>query len=129
MGNILAKQPNGLYCIWNTSVDGFIIHNATLQEIVSYYVEDAIKNAKENILQTLLLPLYADNYKRIDNEVKFNLLPENENISSEAKREILKIVEEINNPHNRKIDFTPKDLLNELLSKYPYLKWYEELLK
>ena len=43
----IAKQPNGLYCRFSTVVDTVTHTNMTENDVVSLFVERAVKNAKE----------------------------------------------------------------------------------
>lgn len=50
MGYQIIKQPNGLWCIYSTVVDGFIILDATKVEIVKFYIDKAADRVREEVL-------------------------------------------------------------------------------
>jgi hypothetical protein len=39
MGKQIIKQPDGLYAVWSHNVDGFILFDATPEEIIDEWVE------------------------------------------------------------------------------------------
>jgi ElaB/YqjD/DUF883 family membrane-anchored ribosome-binding protein len=47
MGRQVIKQPDGLYCIFSSIVDDVIAWNATAEEVVSFFGEDAKEKAEE----------------------------------------------------------------------------------
>ena len=49
MGHEIVKQPNGLFAVWSTIVDDFVILDATLQELI----DDEVNDAKERITKEL----------------------------------------------------------------------------
>jgi hypothetical protein len=53
MGRQVIKQPDGLYAIFSSITDTWIVYDATRQEIVDYYVEVAVKDAKRDALRVL----------------------------------------------------------------------------
>jgi hypothetical protein len=40
MGNQIIKQPDGLYAVFSSIVDGFVMYNCTPQEIVNEWVKE-----------------------------------------------------------------------------------------
>lgn len=62
MARIIVQQPDGLYSVFSTIVDDFIIIDATPDEIINEYVEDEreyIKQRVENELERMKKPHYA----------------------------------------------------------------------
>lgn len=45
MSHEIVKQPNGLFAVWSTIVDDFVMLDATPQDII----DDEVKDAKERI--------------------------------------------------------------------------------
>lgn len=43
MGRQIIKQPNGLYALWSSVVDDFVMLDATPEEIIEDAVEDSRK--------------------------------------------------------------------------------------
>ena len=39
MSHVVAKQPNGLFALWSTIVDDFIMVDATREEIITFEIE------------------------------------------------------------------------------------------
>lgn len=48
MGRQVIRQPNGLYALWTTISDGFLVWNATAEEMRDYVVNEAMQAAKES---------------------------------------------------------------------------------
>ena len=53
MGRQIAKQPNGLYAVWSSVVDDFIVEDATEEEIRNWWIKDAIEDATERANRNL----------------------------------------------------------------------------
>jgi gamma-glutamyl:cysteine ligase YbdK (ATP-grasp superfamily) len=49
MARITLKQPNGKYAIFTTICDGFIISNATREELIADLVKEATEKITEDI--------------------------------------------------------------------------------
>jgi len=49
MGRSLIKQPNGLYAQWSSIVDDIIVANLTKEEMIQFAIDEAIREAKENM--------------------------------------------------------------------------------
>ena len=45
MGHQIIKQPNGLFAVWSTIVDNFILTDATPEELI----EDEMKSRREDV--------------------------------------------------------------------------------
>ncbi|MBO9598643.1 MAG: hypothetical protein J7559_12610 [Cohnella sp.] len=41
MGRRIEKQPDGKYAVWSTIVDDYIIVDATPEQIIESFIEDA----------------------------------------------------------------------------------------
>lgn len=54
MSEQIIKQPNGLYGLWSTIVDNFVLINATREELIAYRVEKSIKEIAESIDKALV---------------------------------------------------------------------------
>lgn len=53
MGRQIAKQPNGLYAVWSSIADDFIVEDATEEEIRNWWIKDAIEDATERANKSL----------------------------------------------------------------------------
>lgn len=56
MAHHFIKQPNGLYAIWSTVIDDFLLTDATPEEVVEYQIAQVIENERsemERILKRL----------------------------------------------------------------------------
>jgi len=49
MGRHIIKQPNGLYAIWSTIVDNFIMTDATPEEYVDFRIEEETQRIKKDL--------------------------------------------------------------------------------
>jgi hypothetical protein len=47
MGHLLTKQPNGLYAVFGTIGEEFLIWDATKDEIIAWHVRRAAEKARE----------------------------------------------------------------------------------
>jgi hypothetical protein len=61
MGRQIAKQPNGLYAVWSSIADDFIVEDATEEEIRNWWIKDAIEDATERANRSL-----NDSFMRIE---------------------------------------------------------------
>lgn len=55
MGRQIIKQPNGLFAIWSSVVDNFIVLNYTAQQIVDKYIEEEKKRITESVANDIKL--------------------------------------------------------------------------
>lgn len=53
MGYQIIKQPNKLYGIYSSFGDGIILYNAREQDVFDFFVEEAVKSARENVQKIL----------------------------------------------------------------------------
>ena len=65
MGAFIAKQPNGLYCRYSTTVDNITHYNMTKEDYIEFYLERAREEAIRNLenalnFDTVLSSLYPD---------------------------------------------------------------------
>lgn len=74
MGGFIAKQPNGLYCRFSTVVDTVTDWNMTEEQYIDMCVQKAIKEAREDALDTL------KNWVNPFDEVKNSFYPSNNTI-------------------------------------------------
>lgn len=49
MGHQIIEQPDGKLCVYSTFVDGIIISDATGQELLDYYAEQAAERARDQV--------------------------------------------------------------------------------
>jgi len=49
MANQIVKQPNGKYAIWSTIVDDFTVIDATPEEIINIWADDARQRIDEKV--------------------------------------------------------------------------------
>lgn len=49
MGQQIVKQPNGLYAVWSSVVDDFVLFDATPDDIVNEMVNTERKNISESV--------------------------------------------------------------------------------
>ena len=47
MGRAIFKQDNGKFAVFSTTTDNFILINATEEDIIKVYVDEAVEAAKE----------------------------------------------------------------------------------
>jgi len=86
MAHHIIKQPNGLYCIYSTVVDAFLIEDATREDVIkseqsdSNYRPKIVKVAVNNIIDLIDKGIdpyngFAYDYetaKEFDNQLKNN---------------------------------------------------------
>jgi hypothetical protein len=53
VGHQVIKQPDGLYAIFSSYTDTWIVYDATRQDVIDYYVEKAAKEAREGTARLL----------------------------------------------------------------------------
>lgn len=53
MGHQIIRQPDGLYAVFSSVVDSWILYDATRQDIIDYYAERAAEDARERATRTL----------------------------------------------------------------------------
>lgn len=53
MGHQVIRQPDGLYAIFSSFTDTWIVYDATRQDVIGYYVEKAAKEAREGTARLL----------------------------------------------------------------------------
>ena len=53
MGHQIIRQPDGLYAVFSSVVDSWILYDATRQDIIDYYVEKAREDAERNMARIL----------------------------------------------------------------------------
>ena len=51
MAHQIIQQPDGRWSIWSTNVDAFFFIDATKEEIIEFYKEDAAQEAEERALR------------------------------------------------------------------------------
>ena len=49
----VIKQPNGKLCIFSSISDTFLLVDGTEQDIVDFFVEDAVESAKDSAKQVI----------------------------------------------------------------------------
>ena len=49
MAHQIVKQPNGLYAVWSTVVDDFVMEDATMEDIIAVETEVATAEIKARI--------------------------------------------------------------------------------
>lgn len=49
MGRQIIKQPNGKYCVFSTMCDNIICYNATPEEIIEWWLEEAKEEVVERV--------------------------------------------------------------------------------
>lgn len=47
MSHVVAKQPNGLFALWSTVIDDFILVDVTRERIIAYEVEQEREGQEE----------------------------------------------------------------------------------
>jgi hypothetical protein len=105
MGRIVSKQPNGLYCVFSTIVDNFIICDLTEEEYIEYRVEKAKEEAMEDA--KLVLKKYIQPF----DSVIANFHPSNE----EDLQDFIKILKLVGCTDDKIKEFEEKKI-----------KWLEE---
>jgi hypothetical protein len=48
MGHQIIRQPDGLLCVYSTIVGQIIVYDATPQELVDYYAQEAAERARRD---------------------------------------------------------------------------------
>jgi hypothetical protein len=43
---MILKQPNGLFAVWDSTVDGITLYDATAEELADYYADRAAESAR-----------------------------------------------------------------------------------
>lgn len=64
MGQQIIKQPDGRLAVWSTVVDDWVIFNATPEELLDYYAEEAAQEARRQT-QRALDAVLADDPKQV----------------------------------------------------------------
>lgn len=49
MGHQIIRQPNRKFAIWSSIVDDFVFLNATMEDIIQYYVEKFKKDIRISV--------------------------------------------------------------------------------
>jgi len=49
MGRQIVKQPDGRYAVWSTVVDGFVLTNATPEDIIEDWVDEYRQNITNEV--------------------------------------------------------------------------------
>lgn len=62
MGNQIIRQPDDRYAVFSSVVDGWIVYDATRDEIVEHFAERAANDARRSA--TRLLDLLDSNERR-----------------------------------------------------------------
>jgi hypothetical protein len=53
MGHQIIKQPDGLFAIFSSYTDTWIVYDATRQDVIDYYVEKAREDAERGVTRIL----------------------------------------------------------------------------
>ncbi len=53
MSRVAVKQPDGLYAIWSTVVNDFIVYDATAEDIDQFIVQEAIIKAQQAAMEMI----------------------------------------------------------------------------
>jgi len=53
MGHQIIKQPDGLYAVFSSVVDSWILYDAARQDIIDYYAEKAREDAERDTARIL----------------------------------------------------------------------------
>ena len=53
MTHQIVKQPNGLYAVWSTVVDDFILIDATPEDIIQDRIEESNEQIREGTMKTI----------------------------------------------------------------------------
>jgi hypothetical protein len=53
MARAILKQPNGLWCLFSSIVDDFIVEDASMDELKQWMYEEAVFYAKQNVDRSL----------------------------------------------------------------------------
>ncbi len=49
MGRQIVKQPDGLYSVWSTIVDDFIIKDMSINNVYQFYIIESVKQAIKGV--------------------------------------------------------------------------------
>lgn len=53
MGHQIIRQPDGLYAVFSSFTDTWIISDATREDLIGYYAERAARDARESAGRTI----------------------------------------------------------------------------
>jgi len=53
MGQQIIRQPDGLYAIFSSVVDSWIVYDATRQDVIDYFAEQAAEDARRSAARIL----------------------------------------------------------------------------
>jgi hypothetical protein len=53
MGRQIIKQPNGLFAVWSSNVDDFIVLDQTEDELVKLYVDRAAADIERDVREEI----------------------------------------------------------------------------
>lgn len=53
MGHQIIQQPNGLFAVFSTVADGFVVVDGTQEEIVEWYAEGAADKARRHAQEAI----------------------------------------------------------------------------
>jgi len=54
MGYQIIKQPDGKFCVWSTYVDSIVITDATADELVEHFAEQAAEDSRRRQTRNLI---------------------------------------------------------------------------
>jgi len=54
MSHQVIKQPDGLYAIWSTTIDNFVVLGAVREEVIDHFVVQAAAEARKRIIETMI---------------------------------------------------------------------------
>lgn len=64
MGYQIIKQPNNLYGVFSTTVDGWVVVNCVAEEVIDFFVEKAAREARERT-RSVLQSVHRDNASKV----------------------------------------------------------------
>lgn len=65
MANVVEKQSDGLYAIWNSVISDYVMIDATKEELLEFYSEKALERVKYELDHYLSRKLEDANEERI----------------------------------------------------------------
>jgi hypothetical protein len=52
MARQIIKQPDGRYAVWCTIAEGFVLHDATREELIEHFLQRERRSIVDNVIRT-----------------------------------------------------------------------------
>lgn len=101
MGQQIIKQPNGLYAVWSTVSDSFIMWDCAPEDIIQDRIEEETQRIREGVLKTCA-ELAAGKKPYYQFTMSFNeavdLMHKNHKRSPEDLADLARVIKDANDP-------------------------------